>query len=112
MENLELLKNLMVMAAIDGKLADEEMELLLDRAKQWGIVEDDFKATLEYAGDPDAALTLPESKSQRLQLLSDLVRVMAADGELAELEKNLFALAAAHMDISDAELDRILDELG
>jgi uncharacterized tellurite resistance protein B-like protein len=36
---------------------------------------------------------------------------MAADGQLSEVEKRLFALAAAKMNVDREELDRLIDEL-
>lgn len=112
MDRLEWLKNLMVMAAADRKLTDEEMEYLERRARDWNIDGDTYAATLEYACDEDAVLSLPADHGQRLKLLRELIQVMAVDGELAEVEKQLCALAAAHMRVTDEELDSILDSLG
>jgi hypothetical protein len=36
---------------------------------------------------------------------------MAADGKLSELEKRLFALAAAKMHVDRKELDELIDKL-
>jgi uncharacterized tellurite resistance protein B-like protein len=36
---------------------------------------------------------------------------MAADGQLSEVEKRLFALAAAKMNVDREELDHLIDEL-
>ena len=44
-------------------------------------------------------------------MLSDLIRIMAADGKLSEVEKRLFALAAAKMGIERSELDDLIDKL-
>jgi len=44
-------------------------------------------------------------------MLSDLIRVMAADGQLSEVEKRLFALAAAKMNVDRKELDHLIDDL-
>jgi uncharacterized tellurite resistance protein B-like protein len=40
-----------------------------------------------------------------------MMKVMAADGVLSEVEKRLFALAAAKMGIDKAELESLIDRL-
>jgi uncharacterized tellurite resistance protein B-like protein len=111
MDYLERLKNLMIMAAIDRKLTDEEMELLLRRSRQWQIDPEEFAAAMQYASDEEATLTLPDDHQERLGMLREMMQVMVADGELAELEKQMFAVAAAHMGVTDAELDQLIDSL-
>jgi uncharacterized tellurite resistance protein B-like protein len=44
-------------------------------------------------------------------MLQDLICTMAADGELSEVEKRVFATAAAVMEISSAEVNRLIDQL-
>lgn len=41
----------------------------------------------------------------------DLIRMMAADGQLNESEKRLFALAAAKMNFSEDKLNQLIDRL-
>lgn len=111
MDHLERLKNLMIMAAIDHKLTDEELQLLKLRSQQWQIDQEEFDAAMQYASDEEAILTLPDGHPERLGMLRELIQVMVADGELAELEKQMFAVAAAHMGITDEELDQLFDQL-
>ena len=37
MDHQDFFNNLMIMATADGKLTDEEIALLVERAKKWGI---------------------------------------------------------------------------
>ncbi len=111
MDQLELFRNLMVMAASDGNLAEDEIKFLAKRANKWGITDNEFTAALKYAIDPDAHLTIPEESEQRRAMLCEMVRLMGSDGELADIEKELFAVAAAAMEIPSEDLDRILDDL-
>jgi uncharacterized tellurite resistance protein B-like protein len=46
-----------------------------------------------------------------MQLLSDLIKIMAADGQLDEIEKRLFAVAAAKMNVQQRELDQLITKL-
>jgi uncharacterized tellurite resistance protein B-like protein len=59
----------------------------------------------------NAKLKFPVDRLEQNQMLSDLIRMMAADGKLSEVEKRLFALAAAKMGVERTELDKIIDRL-
>jgi uncharacterized tellurite resistance protein B-like protein len=111
MDRLDLFRNLMVMAASDGKFTDEEIDFLAKRAGKLGINDEKFGAAVKYAANPNATLDIPPDEDQRKALLCEMVRMMAVDGNLAEVEKELFAVAAAMMNISTEDLDKILDDL-
>lgn len=111
MDRYELFKDLMVMAISDGKLDESELRLMASRAVRWGITDAQFEDAIAYALRDDAHLTIPPDKSDRMELLEELLRIMAADGELAEIEKRLFAVAAATMQVTDDELNALLDRM-
>ena len=111
MERFEIFKDLMIMAAADRKFTDQEVEFLTLRADRWGLTDQQFEEALRSATSGDAQLVIPETRDERINLLRELLEVMAADGELAPLEKQLFAGAAAKMEISEAELNDIIDQL-
>lgn len=111
MDHHDLFNNLMVMAAADGKLTDGEIALLAQRARKWGISRGEVAAAADYAASGDAEFVFPPTVEERRELLTELIRVMAADGELADIERKLFALAASAMDVSNDELNEILDSL-
>jgi uncharacterized tellurite resistance protein B-like protein len=111
MTRSELFKNLMVMAAADGKLTEEEVTFLAQRSSRWGITDTEFAEALKYSISPEAHISIPATKGECIQLLKEMVRMMAADGDLAEIEKNLFAVSAAMMQINDDELDKIFDDV-
>ena len=104
------LRNLVVMAFADGTLGEREVNLVADRCAELGLDEYDLQQAVQYGLGDDAALEIPESQEQREDLLRDLIRMMAADGHLDESEKRLFALAAARMMISAADVERLIDE--
>jgi DnaJ-domain-containing protein 1 len=109
MKTSEFFKALVIMAVSDGKLSAEELALLSQRATRWGISQSEFDTSIREARAADAAMSLPHTKGERHQLLREMIQVMAADGDLADIEKNLFAVAAATMQISDDELNQIFD---
>jgi len=111
MQHLDHLKNLVIMASADGALSESEISLLVDRCSEMGLHESDLGKAVAYALSDEAALKLPTEKQEQLAMMSDLIRIMAADGKLSEVEKRLFALAAAKMGLERDELDGLIDKL-
>ncbi|MCA9262378.1 MAG: hypothetical protein KDA60_00960 [Planctomycetales bacterium] len=111
MDREKLLEALIIMAGADGSVARGEIELLARRCAQWGIAEERFGAMLSRCLDQEVDLDLPADLESRRAMLRQLVRMMGADGHLAIEEKKLFAAAAAAMDISDREVDELIDEV-
>ena len=111
MQHLDHLKNLVIMASADGALSEREIALLVDRCSDMGLEEADLGKAVAYALSDEASLKLPTEKAEQIAMLTDLIRIMAADGKLSEVEKRLFALAAAKMNIDRADLDHLIDKL-
>ena len=111
MQQLDHLKNLVVMASADGSLTEQEIALLIDRCAELGLAEEDLEAAISFAMSGEAKLKFPVDRLEQDQMLADLIRMMAADGKLSEVEKRLFALAAAKMGVERSELDAIIDRL-
>lgn len=105
------LRNLVVMALADGSIGQREVELVADRCLELGLGQDELQSAIAYGLGDDASLDLPVSESEREELLIDLIRMMAADGYLAEAEKRLFALAAAHVNITGERLQRLISDV-
>ncbi len=78
---------------------------------RWGLTNEEVQAALTFARSPEAALAVPVLRSQKREILADLLRMMAVDGEIAEQERSLFALAAATMEFGQEELNRLIDEV-
>ena len=55
-----------------------------------------------------AEITIPESYEDRVELMKEMIRLMAVDGELADEEKRLCARVSANMDFTGPEFDQIL----
>ena len=107
----EKFRNLLIMAAADGRLTEREINLLSDRSARWKISDADRDAAIELVLAEQPQLRIPSEKSDRVEMIRDLMRMMAADGELADLEKQLFATAAAKMGVSEHELNKIIDSI-
>jgi uncharacterized tellurite resistance protein B-like protein len=111
MKQLDHLKNLVIMASADGSLTEREIALLVDRCEQLGLGESDMVKAIEFALSSQAVMKLPTDHKEQIAMLSDLIRVMAADGSLSDVEKRLFSLAAAKMEIDRDEIEDLIDKL-
>ena len=111
MKRMDKLRNLLVMAASDGSLNEREIQYLMARCQQWGLTDAELAEAIGFALSKDAELALPPRESDRLEMLSDLMSMMAADGKIEETERNLFALAAAKMEVSETKLNQLIDRL-
>lgn len=111
MTQAELFRNLLIMAAVDGSMAESELRLLSDRATQWGISDDDFEQAIQDAIRGTAELTIPTDPAERSQLLKEMICMMAADGRLASKQKELLALATTALGVSPEELNSLIDSL-
>lgn len=111
MERIELFHNLVNLAAADGKFTQEEVEFLVGRAHAWGIHNDEFETALAGIHEGHIEINVPVEHGQRVRLLKEMIRLMAVDGDLAEMEKSICAQASAKMDFTTDEFDRILQEV-
>ncbi len=108
MNHLELFHNLVNLAACDGKFTEQEIEFLADRAERWGIAKGEFETALAGIMEGNLELQIPESYDDRVTMMKEMLRLVASDGELADMEKHLCSLAAGKMDFSSAEFEQVL----
>lgn len=111
MDKLETFHNLVNMAAIDNKFTEEEVEYLARRANQWDISNDEFETALAGISEGLLEVKIPETHEDRGTLLKEMIRLMAIDGELAEMEKRMCAQASGKMDFTTQQFGQILDEV-
>jgi uncharacterized tellurite resistance protein B-like protein len=111
MSHLELFQNLVNLAAIDNKFTDEEIQFLAVRAEKWNISSEEFDTAIAGISTGELEVNIPESFEDRVIMLKEMVRLMAADGELAETEKRLCAYASGRMNFTTHQFAQILDEV-
>ena len=109
MSPLDQFRHLLAMAAADERMNEAELGFLAQRAQELGVSQDEFYDALQAAVSGKVELMIPDGPAQRRGLLKDLVRMMAADGVLADKEKELFANVATAMEISHDELHQVID---
>ncbi len=108
MERIELFTNLVNLAAVDGKFTDEEVHYLASRAEAWNIPMDEFETAIAGVAEGGIQLQIPDAHGERDHLLKEMVRLMAAAGELAEMEKRMCAVASSRMNFTSHQFDEII----
>ena len=108
MDRIDIFNNLVVMAAVDGEISDEEAAYLAQRAVNWGISEAEATSAIQNAMSSQREFSVPATKDGCLEVLREIIKMMAIDGKLQPVEKELCASAAVAMDISQAELKDVI----
>ena len=111
MNHADLFRNLLIMAAVDGSMSEAELRLLSERAAEWDISDDEFEEAIQDAISGQAELTIPTNGEDRSELLKEMIRMMAADGRMAEEQKKLLAVATTALGMSSNELNKLIDSL-
>lgn len=111
MDKLELFRNLVNLAAADKKFTEEEVLFLAERAERWEIPQDEFETTIAGIAEGGLDLNLPENHDDRVELMKEMIRLMAADGDIAEMERHLCALASSKMDFTGKQFEEILQSV-
>ena len=113
LQRLGQLKNLVMLAAADGRVTDSELAVLLAVASRENITPDEFNRVIE---DPDSVnIDLPEDEDTKLAYLRDMVALMMVDGELEEQEIaicKIYAMALGYRSsIVDGMIAGVVDSL-
>jgi len=107
------LKDLIMLAAIDGQFDPAEQQIILDIGLKMGLSERQINSVYNQSVlNPDAIESVaPKDPLKRRQQLADLCRVILADGELNDWESVLIFPLAAKMGFDAADITSMLDDL-
>lgn len=111
MNHTEIFHSLVNLAAADNKFTDEEIQYLVRFAEKWNIPSDEFETALAGIQEGTLEMTIPESHEGRVLLMKEMIRLMAIDGEMAEIEKRMCAQASSQMDFTGAQFAEILEQV-
>jgi tellurite resistance protein len=109
MDKRDFLSILIFMAGSDGKFSDDEVRRLLTFADRSGLSAKDVEQALADAADPTYPSPKPETREEAERLLTELLKIMAADGELHDMEKLIFSDLAARLGFDHDELKVLID---
>ena len=93
--NTQHIKNLVVLAYVDGVIEQGELELLKELADEIGISSDELEHWLENA--ENLALSIPDSPADREKHLIDMINVSNSDGHFSQAEFELCQLMAERL---------------
>ena len=104
---LEHFANIVAVAASDGKISDEEIELLKDRAIEYGLSEKDVNELIDNAQNLE--FIIPMNSVEREDQLSEAVLMSMIDGEIQENEYDICLKIAEKLGFDDKYLKHIID---
>ena len=111
MDRVELFHSLVHLAASDGKFTDEEVQFLAERAEQWDIPKGEFETALAGITSGNLEFKVPEAYEDRVEMMKEILRLIAADGELADMEKHVCSVIAGKMDFNSGEFESVLNSV-
>ncbi len=103
------LKNVVVLARADGDVCEQEERFIESLRVKLGIDEREFRKLCDEVQRQPHKMSMPRDPaeaSQRLRLLAELAQV---DGVLAEKELELLRKLARHSNVSEYELEALLN---
>lgn len=86
--------NLLCVAGIDGNISDEERNVIIKIAQNFGLTEDDFNFCINIWKKTDESkfeTIVPENDDDKFEFLKNLVLVMMVDGEIDYNERAYIA---------------------
>lgn len=112
MEDTELLRAAMAVAAADGELRRSEMGVVEGLATRVGIGKASFDAMLEAAERDDSIADniLIHSKERARSALELLVALARIDGEISEQERGVLVRIAATIRLTENEFQSVYRE--
>ena len=88
MDPIKLFHNLINLAAVDQKFTDEEIDYLIEVANRYNIPSEEFESGLTGIREGMIEVQLPEGEEDRQTLMKEMIKMMAVDGELNEMESD------------------------
>ena len=99
-------KNLVTIAMADGRLDQEEWDLLMRIARHLGMEEEEIKNIKN--GFEKTDFVPPKKYEDKVQQVRDLVAIMMIDGEINEKELELCKKAAVRLKIPPELVDEMI----
>ena len=105
---LEHFRNLVSLAAADGKIEEIERITLSKIAFERGIPLDRLNIMLERANE--YIYLIPQNQEERGKQLQDMVKLALVDGDFAPAEHKLIVMVGGKLGFSKEEITQIVEE--
>ena len=103
---LSNLKNLVVLAAADGRIAKEELAAIAEVMSRDGLTNSDLERCIKH---PESVkFVAPKSDEQRLRYLHDMVILMLCDGDINKNEVALCKITALALGYKHEVIDALV----
>lgn len=88
--------NLLSIAMLDGKITEEEKNLVFQIASDFGLTETEFQQCIDISKKADGQVIyeVPENENDRIALLKNLALMMMIDGKIDANERQYLAIVA------------------
>ena len=106
----QALKNALVLAVADGKLAEEEKAFIESLRQKLGVDADDFRQLCHEVKQGSRKLSVPREPSQAEQTVSLLMELAAADAVITPAEQRTLRMVADHVGFDATRLETMLDD--
>lgn len=108
-KRLSHLRNLVALAASDGEIDKNELDLIFKIGSRAGLSENELVRIIKR---PESiTFSAPDSFSERIEQLYDMVLIMMVDGEIHENEVGVCKLTATRLGFKHQIIDRIVREV-
>ncbi len=104
---LEHFANIVAVAASDGKITNEELELLKDRAIEYNLTEKDVNNLIDNAKSLE--FIIPMNQIEREEQLSEAVLMSMIDNKIDEKEYDICLKIAEKLGFDKKYLNYIID---
>ena len=113
--------NLMTVACMDGKVAQEELQVINNIAQAYGLNEEEFNQCSSMCNEcikkGTSVVEMPQSDDDKATFIKNLVFTMMADGEINENERQYVEFLADRFGFKAKEfvdflIQKIVDEYG
>jgi hypothetical protein len=101
-------KNLLFISFSDGKLDEREQKLMFVYGNKMGLTEAELMQIFEHPEEID--IYVPASLHDKLDLLFDLVVIMAVDGDIVDEEMQACCLIAKQMGLNEEVIPLFLEK--
>jgi len=107
-QNIEHFRNLVSLAAVDGKIEEIERITLSKIAYDRGISVERMNVMLKHADE--YVYLIPQNRNDRDKQLKDMIDFALVDGEFAEAEKGLIMTVGEKLGFTAEQLDSAISE--
>ncbi len=102
------LRNVIVLALADGKLAPEERTFIEELRKKLDINKEDFNELCRQVKEDRTSITVPKGEDEVRDMLQLLVQTAAIDGQMDPTEHKFLLGIVRHAGIPEMEFERMV----